>query len=44
MRVEQVAQRDGRCPVLGDIHGQVGWGPEKPDQFESVFGYCSRLN
>ena len=26
-----VAQRGGRCPILGNIQGQAGWGSEQPD-------------
>ncbi|KAF4793948.1 hypothetical protein TURU_107482 [Turdus rufiventris] len=26
--LEQFAQRDARCPVAGNIEGQVGWGSE----------------
>ena len=28
--VRQVAQRGGRCPIPGNIQGQVGWGSERP--------------
>ena len=34
--LEQIAQRGGGCPILGDIQGQAGWGPEQPDLAESV--------
>jgi len=27
----QVAQRGGRCPVPGNVQGQVGRGSEQPD-------------
>ena len=27
----QVAQRCGRCLILGDTQGQAGWGSEQPD-------------
>jgi len=33
---KQVAQRGGRCPVPGDIEGQVGRGSEQPDLGEEV--------
>jgi len=29
----QVAQRDGRCPIPGNIQGQVGWGSAQPVQW-----------
>ena len=29
--LEQVAQRGGGCPVLGDIQYQAGQGSEQPD-------------
>jgi len=29
--LSQVAQRGGRCPIPGNIQGQVGWGSEQPD-------------
>ena len=29
--LEQVAQRGGGCPILGDTQGQAGWGSEQPD-------------
>ena len=34
--MEQVVQRSGRCPIAGNIHGQVGWGSEQPDRVEDV--------
>ena len=37
---EQVAQRGGRCPILGNIQGQVGWGSEQPDVVVDVPAYC----
>ncbi|KAK4822058.1 hypothetical protein QYF61_008867, partial [Mycteria americana] len=36
----QVAQRGGRCPIPGNIQGQVGWGSEQPDLVEDVPAYC----
>jgi len=27
----QVAQRDGGCPIPGDIQGEAGKGSEQPD-------------
>jgi len=32
----QVAQRGGRCPIPGNIQGQVGWGSEQPGLVEDV--------
>ena len=32
----QVAQRGGRCPIPGNIPGQVGRGSEQPDRVEDV--------
>ncbi|KAK4825521.1 hypothetical protein QYF61_000034 [Mycteria americana] len=32
----QVAQRGGRCPIPGNIQGQVGRGSEQPDLVEDV--------
>ena len=32
----QVAQRDGRYPIPGNIQGQAGWGYEQPDVVEDV--------
>jgi len=43
MRVELVALRGGRCPIPGDIHGQVGQGSEQPDQVEDVPAHCRGL-
>jgi len=34
--LEQVAQRGGRCPIPGNIHGQVGWGSEQPGLVKDV--------
>jgi len=34
--IEQVAQRDGRCPIPGNIQGQAGSGSEQPDLVEDV--------
>lgn len=36
--LEQVAQRGGRCPSLGNIQGQTRQGSEKPD-----LGACCRV-
>ena len=32
----QVAQKGGRCPIPGNIPGQVGRGSEQPDLVEDV--------
>ena len=34
--LEEVAQRCGRCPIPGNIQGQVGWGSEQPHLVEDV--------
>ena len=34
--LEQVAQRDGRYPIPGNIQGQFGWSSEQPDLAEDV--------
>jgi len=39
----QVAQRDGRCPIPGNIQGQVGRGFEQPDLVEDVPAHCGRV-
>jgi len=36
----EVAQRSGRCPVSGNIQGQVGWGYGQPDGVEDVPADC----
>ena len=33
---KQVAQSGGRCPIPGNIPGQVGRGSEQPDLVEDV--------
>ena len=38
--LEQVAQRGGRCPIPGNVHGPVGWGSEQPDLVEDVPAHC----
>jgi len=32
--------RGGRCPIPGDIQGEVGWGSEQPDVVEDVPAHC----
>ena len=32
----QVAQRSCRCPIIGNVQGQVGWGFEQPDLVKNV--------
>jgi len=36
----QVAQRGGRCPIPGNIQGQVGQGSEQPGLVEDVPAHC----
>jgi len=36
----QVARRSGRCPIPGNIQGQVGGGSEQPDLAEGVPAHC----
>jgi len=36
----QVAQRGDRCPIPGNIPGQVGRGSEQPDPVEDVPAHC----
>lgn len=40
VRLEQVAQRVHGCPVLGDIHGQVGLSSKQPDLDVDVPAHC----
>ena len=35
-KLAQVAQRGGRCPIPGNIQGQVGRGSEQPDLVGNV--------
>jgi len=37
---EQVSRGVGRCPIPGNIQGQVGCGCEHPDLAEDVPAYC----
>lgn len=34
--LEQIVQRDGKCPFPGNILSQVGWGSEQTYLFEDV--------
>jgi len=36
----QIAQRGGRCPIPGNIQGQVGQGSEQPGLVEDVPAHC----
>jgi len=36
----QVAQRGSRCPISGNIQGQVGRGSEQPDPAEDGPAHC----
>lgn len=38
--LEQIAQRDGICPVSGDIWGQAGQGSEQYDRPVGVPALC----
>jgi len=38
--LKQIAQKGSRCPVPGNIQGQVGWGSEQPDLVEDVHAHC----
>jgi len=38
--LEQIAQRGGGCPLLGDIQGQTGQGSEQPDLAVDVPVHC----
>ena len=38
--LEQVAQRGGGCPILGDIQGWAGWSSEQPDVAIGVPVHC----
>ena len=38
--LEQVVQRGGRCPIPGNIQGQVGGGSEQPGLVEDVPAHC----
>ena len=38
--LELVALRDGRCPILGNIQGQVGRSSEQSDLVEDVPAHC----
>ena len=38
--LEQVAQRGGRCPMPGNIQGQVGRGSKQTDLVEDVPAHC----
>ncbi|KAK4812867.1 hypothetical protein QYF61_024164 [Mycteria americana] len=40
----QVAQRGGRCPIPGNIQGQVRRGSEQPDRVEDVPARCRGLD
>ena len=40
---EQVSQRGGRCPIPGNIQGQLGMGSEQSDLVEDVPGHFRGL-
>lgn len=39
-KIEHVAQRGGRCPIPGNIQGQMGQDSEVPDLVEDVPAHC----
>jgi len=39
----QVAQRGGRCPIPGNVQGQVGQGSEQSGLVGHVPAHCSRV-
>jgi len=39
--LEQVAQRGGRCPISGNVQGQVGQGSEHPGLVKDVPIHCT---
>ena len=41
--LKQVVQRGGRCPIPGNIQGEVGRGSEQPDLVEDVPAHCRRF-
>lgn len=38
--MDEVAQRDGRCLIPGNIQGQAGQCYEQPDIVENVSNHC----
>ena len=36
----RLPREGGRCPIPGNIQGQVGWGSEQPDLVEDVPAHC----
>lgn len=36
-------QRGGRCPIAGNIQGQIEWGSEQLDPVEAVTVYCREV-
>jgi len=38
--LEQVAQRGGRCPIPGNIQGQVAWASEQSGLVKDVPALC----
>ena len=41
--LERVSQRGRRCPIPGNIEGQVGWGSEQPDLVVDAPAHCKGL-
>lgn len=40
VKLAQVAQRGGRCPIPGNIQGQVGQGSEQPGLVKDAPAHC----
>lgn len=38
-KVAEITQRGSRCPILGDIPGQIGQVSEQPDLIGEVSAY-----
>ena len=41
--LDQVAQRGGRCPIPGNVQGQVGRGSEQPGLVEAALLTAGRV-
>ena len=41
--LEQFTQRGGRCPVPGNVQGQVAQVSEQPDLVEDIPTHCRRV-
>lgn len=40
VKLAQVAQRGGRCPIPGNIQGQAGWGSEQSGLVQDAPAHC----